>query len=70
VKFAKLREVNKQHVKKLNDFEIEINKLIEKIKCLEDDLIESQMQLEKFSSDKLVQMLKGQSVHLTKLPSI
>jgi hypothetical protein len=47
-------------VKKLNDFEIERNKLIEKIKCMEDDLIESHMQLEKFSSDKLVQMLKGQ----------
>jgi len=41
VKFAELREVNKQHVKKLNDFEIERSKLIEKIKCLEDDLIES-----------------------------
>lgn len=60
VKFTELREVNKQLVKRLNDFEIERCKLIKKIKCLEDELIESQMQLEKFSSDKLVQMLKGQ----------
>jgi hypothetical protein len=60
VKSTELREVNKQHVKRLNDLEIERSKLIEKIKCLEDELIESQMQLEKFSSDKLVQMLKGQ----------
>jgi hypothetical protein len=34
--------------------------LIKKIKCLEDDLIEQQMQLKKFSNDKLAQMLKGQ----------
>jgi hypothetical protein len=56
----KLRELNQQNVQKLNLFEIERSKLIEKIKCLEDELIESQMQLEKFSNDKLVQMLKGQ----------
>jgi hypothetical protein len=56
----KLRELNQQNVQKLNLFEIERSKLIEKIKCLEDELIESQMQLEKFSNDKMVQMLKGQ----------
>jgi len=47
-------------VKKLNNLESERSKLIEKIKCLEDKLMESQMQLENFSNDKLVQMLKGQ----------
>jgi len=41
VKFSELREVNKQHIKRFNDFEIEISKLIEKIKHLEDELIES-----------------------------
>jgi hypothetical protein len=49
----KLRELNQQNVQKLNLFEIERSKLIEKIKCLEDELIESQMQLEKFSNDKI-----------------
>jgi hypothetical protein len=60
VKFSELREVNKLHVKRLNDFEIERCEMIEKIKCLEDELIESPMQLEKKFGDKLVQMLKGQ----------
>jgi hypothetical protein len=60
VKFMELREVNKLHVKNLNNLESERSKLIEKIKCLEDKLTESQMQLENFSKDKLVQMLKGQ----------
>jgi hypothetical protein len=55
-----LREVNQLHMKKLNNLESERSKLIEKIICLEDELIESQMQLEKISNDKLVQMLKGQ----------
>jgi TolA-binding protein len=55
-----LREVNQMHVKKFNNLESERSKLIEKIKCLEDKLIESQMQLENFANDKLVQMLKGQ----------
>jgi len=50
-----LREVHQQNVQKLTLF-----KMIEKIKCLEEELIESQVQLEKFSNDKLVQMLKGQ----------
>jgi hypothetical protein len=55
-----LREVNQQNVQKLTLFEMERSKMIEKIKCLEEELIESQVQLEKFSNDKLVQMLKGQ----------
>jgi hypothetical protein len=45
VKFMKLREVNQQNVQKLNLFEMERSKMIEKIKCLEGKLIESQMQL-------------------------
>jgi hypothetical protein len=60
VKFSELREVNKQHVKKLNEFEIERSRLIEKVKCLEDELIESQRHLEKKFGDKFVQMLKYQ----------
>jgi hypothetical protein len=41
VHFSELREVNKRHVKRLNEFEIERSRLIEKVKCLEDKLIES-----------------------------
>jgi hypothetical protein len=47
-------------VQKLNLYEIERGRQIEKIKSLEDELFESLVQLEKFSNDKLVQMLKGQ----------
>jgi hypothetical protein len=61
-----LRKVNQLHVKKLNNLESERSKLIEKIKCLEDELIESHMQLEKFSNEKLVQMLKGQKCSFDK----
>jgi predicted nuclease with TOPRIM domain len=41
VKYSELRDLNKQHVKRLNEFEIERSKLIEKVKCLEDELSES-----------------------------
>jgi hypothetical protein len=61
-----LREVNQLQVKRLNNLESERSKLIEKIKCLEDELIESRMQLEKFSNDKLVQMLKDQKCSFDK----
>jgi hypothetical protein len=60
VKFYELREVNKKHVKRLNEFEIERSRLIKKVKCLEDELNESHRHLEKISSNKLVQMLNGQ----------
>jgi hypothetical protein len=60
VKFSEIREVNKQHMKRLNDFEIERRKLIEKIKCLEDELNETHSHLKKISSDKRVQMLSKQ----------
>jgi predicted nuclease with TOPRIM domain len=36
-----LQRVYKQHVKRLNEFEIERSRLIEKVKCLEDELNES-----------------------------
>jgi hypothetical protein len=42
-----LRDLNKQYVKMLNEFEIESSKLIEKVKCLEDELNESQSHLKK-----------------------
>jgi predicted nuclease with TOPRIM domain len=66
VKFYELREVNKQHVKRLNEFEIERSRLIEKVKCLEDELIESQRHLKQISGDKFVQMLKAQKCSFAK----
>jgi hypothetical protein len=55
-----LKEVNQNNVQKLILYETERSKQIERIRSLENELIESQVQLEKFSNDKLVQMLKGQ----------
>jgi vacuolar-type H+-ATPase subunit I/STV1 len=60
IKFMELKEVNQNNVQKLILYETERNKQIERIRSLENELIESQVQLEKFSNDKLVQMLKGQ----------
>lgn len=59
VKYSELRDLNKQHVKRLNDCEIERSKLIEKVTFLEDELSESKSNLKKKknSNDKLVQML-------------
>jgi hypothetical protein len=60
VKYFELRDLSKQHVKRLNKFEIERSKLIEKVTCLEDELNESQSHLNFFSNDELVQMLNDQ----------
>jgi predicted nuclease with TOPRIM domain len=46
VKFCELRGVNKEHDKRFNEFEIERSKLIEKVKCLEDELNESHRHLD------------------------
>jgi cob(I)alamin adenosyltransferase len=48
VKCSELRDLNKLHVKRLNEFEIERSKLIEKVKCFEDELSESQCHLKFF----------------------
>jgi len=60
VKYSELRDLNKRHMKRLNEFEIEKIKLIEKVKSLEDELSESQSHLKNFSNDMLVQMLNDQ----------
>jgi hypothetical protein len=59
IKFMKSREINQENVQKLSIYETGRSKQIERIKNLEDELIESQLQLERFSYDKLIQMLKG-----------
>jgi hypothetical protein len=60
VKYSELRDLNKRHMKRLNEFEIEKIKLIEKVKSLEDELSESHSHLKNFSNDMLVQMLNDQ----------
>jgi hypothetical protein len=47
-------------MKRLNEFEIEKIKLIEKVKSLEDELSESHSHLKNFSNDIIVQMLNDQ----------
>jgi predicted nuclease with TOPRIM domain len=51
MKYYELRDLNKQNVKRLNEFESERSQLIENVKCLEDELNESQSHLNFFSND-------------------
>jgi hypothetical protein len=46
--YSELRQLNKQYVKMLNEFEIERNKLIDKVKFLENKLSESKNHLNFF----------------------
>jgi hypothetical protein len=40
VKYSELRDLNKQNVKRLKEFEIERSKFMEKVKSLKDELNE------------------------------
>jgi hypothetical protein len=66
IRFMELIEVNPQNVQKLNLYETERSKYIERIKSLEEELIESMVKLEKIYNDKLIQMLKGQKCSFDK----
>jgi hypothetical protein len=63
----KLREVNQMNVLELNLLKTEKNTFIDKIKGLEDKLVEAQVQLEKYTDSKLAQMLKGQKCSFDKI---
>jgi hypothetical protein len=56
----KLRKSNQKKVIKLNTMKIERDTLLQKIMDLEDKLMDAQLQLEKFSYNKIAQMLTGQ----------
>jgi hypothetical protein len=58
--YGLLYETNKKNVKELNNLRMEKGTLLQKITHLEDKLMEVQLQLEKFSNNKLAQMLTGQ----------
>jgi predicted nuclease with TOPRIM domain len=60
VKYSEFRDLNKQHMKRLKEFETERVKLIEKIKSLKDELNESKNPLEKFFNNQLIQFLSNQ----------
>jgi hypothetical protein len=55
-----LQETNKKNVKEPNNLKMEKGTILQKITDLEDRLMEVQLQLEKFSDNKLAQMLTGQ----------
>jgi len=55
----KLRESNQKNVIKLNTMKTERDTLLQKITDLEDKLMDAQLQLKKFSDNKIAQMLIG-----------
>jgi hypothetical protein len=60
IKFMKLREVNQQNFQRLALYETERSRHIEGINSLKNELVESQLQLEKISDNKLIHLLTGQ----------
>jgi hypothetical protein len=63
----KLREVNQKNVPEIKMLLLERSTLLQKIKGLEDELVETQLQLEKFTNNKLTQMLMGQKCYSDKI---
>jgi hypothetical protein len=57
VEFLKLREKYKQQVLELNNLRIEKTSMLIKINDLEERLLETQLQLERVSDEKLTRML-------------
>jgi hypothetical protein len=57
VEFLKMREKYKQQVLELNSLRTEMTSMLIKINDLEDRLLETQLQLERVSDDKLTHML-------------
>jgi chromosome segregation ATPase len=60
VEFEKLREGRKQHIHDLNSLQIEKSLLLRKIQELEEKLLETQLQLERVTDEKLTHMLSIQ----------
>jgi hypothetical protein len=53
----KLRETNQQHIQELNSLQTENSSLLLKIQDLEERLLETQLQLERVTNEKLTHML-------------
>jgi predicted nucleic acid-binding Zn-ribbon protein len=60
VEFKKLRETCKQHIHELNSLQTEKSSLLLKIQDLEEKLLETQLQLERVTDEKLTHMLSIQ----------
>jgi hypothetical protein len=60
VEFEKLREARKQHIHELNRLQTEKSSLLLKIQDLEEKLLETQIQLERVTDEKLTHMLSIQ----------
>jgi predicted nucleic acid-binding Zn-ribbon protein len=57
VEFKKLRETCKQHIQELNSLQTDKSSLLLKIQDLEEKLLETQLQLERVTDEKLTHML-------------
>jgi hypothetical protein len=60
VEYEKLREGRKQHIHDLNNLQTEKSSLLHKIQELEEKLLETQLQLERITDEKLTRMLSIQ----------
>jgi hypothetical protein len=60
MELMKLRKYNQKKVMKMNTMKTERDTLLQKITELEDKLMDAQLQLEKFSDNKIAQILTGQ----------
>jgi chromosome segregation ATPase len=58
--FEKLREGRKQHLNDLNSLQTEMSSLLLKVQELEEKLLETQLQLERVTDEKLTHMLSIQ----------
>jgi len=58
--FEKLRKARKQHIHELNSLQAEKSSLLLKIQDLEEKLLETQLQLERVTNEKLTHMLSIQ----------
>jgi hypothetical protein len=61
--FEKLREGRKQHLNDLNSLRTEKSSLLLKVQELEEKLLETQLQLERVTNEKLTRMLSIQKSH-------
>jgi predicted nuclease with TOPRIM domain len=66
VEFKKLRETCKQHIHELNSLQTEKSSLLLKIQDLEEKLLETQLQLERVTDEKLTHMLSIQKSPIDK----
>jgi len=66
VKYLKLKEMNQQHVHELNNLKTERSTLLIKIQDLEEKLLETQLQLERVTDEKLTHMLSIQKSPIDK----